>query len=469
MIIQYEPHPSQWKIHDALSPPLRGAVVMVIAGRRFGKTVLAINEMVKRALNIPCARIWYVAPSEKQAFMVAWRLMLRPRIDKETGKKLPPYLPEEYILKKREDQHYVELTNGSLIEFKGTIEELYLLGVGLHFVVFDEFPGIPYSVWQDTIAPMLGDYNGDALFIGTVPDPKVHDISMEFINMYEKYLHGNFRNAKAFNFETFDNPYLNHAYYKARVKELEKKGLHADAQRIYYGKYTRQYGSVFPAFSEEKHTILPVDLPRNWLRVYAHDSHPQKPHCGLWCAINKESHYWVYREKEFVTQSGRPMTIDEISYDIMVTENNEHDDVKARFADPTFAKVDLNVTAGRPQSVLDMFRRNGIYFRTADRTFITFFNKMTDMLVDVPEPKIHIFRSCPNTIRQMKDYTWEAWASIRARQEKGTKDKPKKVDDDFVDNLKYIINSGVKPIDMGQISAHRAELNRRWQAEKELL
>ena len=179
--IDYRPHKSQMVIHDALRPALSGKIVMVITGRRFGKTVLAVNEIVQRAIETPGSRIWYVAPTKEQAHGIAWRLMIYERRDKD-NKKLPPYMPGELIKKKREDKYFVELYNGSLIEVKGTQDPIFLLGHGLHFVVFDEFHSIPYNVWDDDIRPMLNDYNGDALFIGTLPDPKVHPITQEFLD-----------------------------------------------------------------------------------------------------------------------------------------------------------------------------------------------------------------------------------------------------------------------------------------------
>jgi len=464
--IDYRPHPSQQVIHDALRPALSGKIVMCITGRRFGKTVLAINEIVMRALEQPGARIWYVAPTKEQAHGIAWRLMLYERREKDTWKKLPPYMPPEMIKKKREDKYFVELTNGSLIEFKGTQDPVFLLGHGLHFVVFDEFHSISHSVWEDDVRPMLNDWNGDALFIGTLPDPKVHSIDQTFLDMYEDFYYGKNlfeEDGRAFNFTSFENPHLNAKKVESHIESLKRKGREKDAERLYFGKYSRERGLVFPKFSYDVHTCEPIRIQDGWMKVMALDPHPQKPFNAVWGALDPRDHFWFYREKEFVTDGGRPKTVNEIAYDIMESEAVNKESVKLRLIDPTFAKVQLNVIGQR--SIKDLFRENGMFFREADREFFPFFEKFTDMLVDFPEPTVHITRNCPGLIRQLQRYSWESWGNARARAERGEKNKPKKVDDDYIDCIKYIINTNIAYPKRDKIERHKRHLRDRWEKQ----
>ena len=44
---------------------------VLISGRRFGKTYLAITEMLKYA-GLPNHKIWYVAPTIKMAKDICW-------------------------------------------------------------------------------------------------------------------------------------------------------------------------------------------------------------------------------------------------------------------------------------------------------------------------------------------------------------------------------------------------------------
>lgn len=447
----YAPHKSQQVIHAALRPFLSSMEVMVLAGRRFGKTILAINEIVKRAIEIPGARIWYIAPTKDQAYRIAWRLLFK-------------YLPAETIKKIREDRHTVDLKNGSLIEFLGTQDQTFLLGAGLHFVVFDEFPSIAYSVWEDVVRPMMADYSGDALFIGTVPDPKIHNISPQFIDMFEEKVRA-FRIGEApetaFNFSSFDNPYINHAKVRKDIADMEKKGRGDDAKRLYYGKYTREYGLVFPGFNYDTHTYVPFEIPAKWVRVMAVDPHPQKPIHAVWGAVDPGRELWIYREEAFVEAGGdRPLTVAESAARMRLLETEAKEKIRLRLIDPTFAKVEQKVVGTK--SVVRQYQEMGLYFREANRDFMSFFNLMTDRLVAEPHPTIHFSRDCPGLIRQFQGYMWDAWASSRAREEKGAKDRPKNVRDDFVSCSKYIINADVQFIDEEKVKAFRGQLERRW-------
>jgi len=458
----YVPHESQQIIHDALNPHLSGITIMVIAGRRFGKTVMAVNEVIDTALEMPYSRVWYVAHTKDQAYEVAWRMMLDHWRDKEE-RIHPPFIPNYIIEERRKDRHYIKLFNGSLIQLRGIQDELFILGAGLEFVVLDEFAAMPWSAWYDTLKPMLLDKNGNALFICTIPDPKIHNITPEFIDMYESLFYGLEKDSKnkAFNFTSFQNPHISKEKIEADIKDLERKGMGADAKRLYHGEYTREYGLVFPKFNYDEHTVESFDVPSNWLKIMALDPHPQKPTYALWAAIDPRNHFWFYREKEFMTEDGRTMTIPEVADEIRKIESAAREKIKMRFIDPTFAKIEQAALGAK--CVKDIYRDYGLFFLEADRNKDVFIDKVRMMLVEIPETSFHIFRTCPGTIRQISKYAWESWASSKARAERGAKNTPKKTDDDYVDDMKYILNSNVRYYsNIDQTKSYQATLHKRW-------
>jgi hypothetical protein len=465
MISSFEPHPAQKIILDATGRKYTGFVVMIMAGRRFGKTLLSLSVIVKRAIEVPGSRLWYVTHTKDQAYRNAWRTLLNPRRRTKGRKGFdPPLLPNELIKKKRDDRHTVELYNDSIIELFGIGNEIFKLGAGIDFVVLDEFPGIPYSLWYDVINPMLADVNGDAMFIGTVPDPKKHDITIEFIDMFEQGLARPTDRLKSFNFSSFDNPHISHEKIRRDIEEYKKKGREQDALRLFFGKYTREYGFVFPAFGD-RHIINPIEIPKEWTRVNAMDPHPHKPHFSNWGAFSQDNTLFTYRERVFEHhEQGRPMTVSEVSNEILAIEAAEKEVISAREIDPTYAKVKQSQLKGK--SILDLFRDNGLYYREAIRDFAPFFDDMTERLTSDP-PRYLITEDCPQTIRQIQNLRWEAYASPRAREEKGSKDRPKDVDNDLVDCVKYILNGKTRHIDPTFINRLKSEVERRW-VEKRL-
>ena len=120
------------------------------------------------------------------------------------------------------------------------------------------------------------------------------------------------------------------------------------------------------------------------------------------------------------------------------------------------------------KSIVQQYAAMGDYFREGNRDFMTFFEELTDRLRAVPHPTVHIMRTCPGLIRQLQGYMWDSWASVRAREEKGAKDRPKAVNDDFVSCMKYLVNARVPFADPADVKAKiAAALDSRWRAYRE--
>lgn len=61
----------------------------------------------------------------------------------------------------------IRLKNKSVIALKGCDSPDSLRGVGLDYVIFDEFQDSPKQAWTEVIRPTLSDKKGEALFCGT--------------------------------------------------------------------------------------------------------------------------------------------------------------------------------------------------------------------------------------------------------------------------------------------------------------
>jgi Terminase large subunit, T4likevirus-type, N-terminal/Terminase RNaseH-like domain len=144
---------------------------VVIAGRRFGKTHLSIRELCRHARH-PHSEVWYVAPTYKQAKMIVFKKLRRRLQDLRWVKKI------------NETNLSFELKNGSTISLKGADNYDSLRGVGLDFLVIDEFADIDPEAWYETLRPTLSDTQGHALFIGT---PKGMNWAHDLYTMSEEY------------------------------------------------------------------------------------------------------------------------------------------------------------------------------------------------------------------------------------------------------------------------------------------
>ena len=132
---------------------------VLVAGRRFGKTFLALTELCQAAWG-PGRAAWYVAPTYKQAKGVAWKAL----------KQLTrPY----WAAPPRETELIIELAAGGSISLRGADNYDSLRGHGLDFLVMDEYASMDRAVWPEVLRPMLSDRQGRALFIGTPRAPSL--------------------------------------------------------------------------------------------------------------------------------------------------------------------------------------------------------------------------------------------------------------------------------------------------------
>jgi phage terminase large subunit-like protein len=94
------------------------------------------------------------------------------------------------------------LVNGRRISLKGSDRPDTLRGVGLSYVVLDEYASMKVEVWEQIIRPTLADVKGGALFIGT-PAGKNHFYDIWKEAELEKNV-----DWEAFQYNSTDNPIL---------------------------------------------------------------------------------------------------------------------------------------------------------------------------------------------------------------------------------------------------------------------
>lgn len=127
---------------------------VVVAGRRFGKTHISVREIC-RAARYPDREVWYIAPTYRQAKTIAWKKLKNKVRDLRWAEKI------------NESELSIILKNGTTISLKGADNADSLRGVGLDFMVLDEFADIDPEAWYEVLRPTLSDKQGGALFIGT--------------------------------------------------------------------------------------------------------------------------------------------------------------------------------------------------------------------------------------------------------------------------------------------------------------
>ena len=129
---------------------------VVVAGRRFGKTIICIREAAKFA-RFGDKKILYVAPTYKMARDIVWS---------DLKKKLTDL---NWVSKINESRLEIKLRNGSLIMLRGADNPDSLRGPGNDLIILDEVADIKPEAWYEVLRPTLSAQKppGSALFVGT--------------------------------------------------------------------------------------------------------------------------------------------------------------------------------------------------------------------------------------------------------------------------------------------------------------
>ena len=151
--IDYEPRALQWEVHQALDSH-RFAVA--VCHRRFGKTVLAVNHLIRKALTLKKdrPRLHYIAPTYRQGKSIAWDYI------QHYCRPVPGQSPNQSELR-------IDFPNGGRVQILGADNPDSMRGIYSDGAVFDEYGLMPPNVFSEVMRPALSDRAGWAFFIGT--------------------------------------------------------------------------------------------------------------------------------------------------------------------------------------------------------------------------------------------------------------------------------------------------------------
>ncbi len=223
MDLQFDLHPGQLKIFES-----KKRFTLTVAGRRWGKSRLSAVKLLIEGLKetnewgypIEDKDVYYIAPTFQQAKDTMWRQI------KSLGHGI--------IHSTLENTGIIRLKNGRQIHLKGSDKPDTLRGVGLSFVVLDEYATMKPETWEEIIRPTLTDVKGKAMFIGT-PRGKNH-----FYQLYLEALQYP-DDWDVFEFKTSSNPFLDPAEIELARNSMSHEGYRQE----YEATFASGGGQVF--------------------------------------------------------------------------------------------------------------------------------------------------------------------------------------------------------------------------------
>ncbi len=216
---------------------------VINAGRRFGKTVLASEEIKGFALAKE-ARIVYIAPTIQQARDIMWQMLKKELLPITVKSKEAPSLELEVMNKDGKI---------STILLRGWEAVETLRGQAFDFIVLDEVASMRnfWVGWNEVLSPTLIDRKGSAMFIST---PKGFNHFYDLYNLTSKD-----ENYESYHFTTYDNPSIP---IEEIEREKQSKPENTFAQE-YLADFRKQEGLVYKEFSRDRHVTDELPTKRN--------------------------------------------------------------------------------------------------------------------------------------------------------------------------------------------------------------
>lgn len=372
--ISFNPHAAQREVSDAC---LKHRYIVVRAGRRFGKSSLALNVVFREALNNP-GRYWIVAPEYKQAKSIYWRDLV------------DEYIPKEMVVKRNDNELILQILSKvpgkiSTIEFKGSDNENTLRGAGLKGVVLDEYAFQKEYVWDKIIGPMLVQTNGWALFI-TTPNGVANHFKPFWDTAVANEADGD-ETWKTFHFTSYDNPLIKRENLDAEKARLTEEFFTQE----YMAEFAKFTGLIFTEFDENVH-VRPFEVDENWTFYRSIDFGATDPNAVSFIGIDKDGVIHIFDE---IYMSD--METSELAE--MIKQKSGHRDFVITYGD-----------SAAKQSIIDL-GSYGIYCVPVKKNtgegnknwIVAGIQRIQQLLKD---RKIVIHPRCKATIKEYMSYSW---------------------------------------------------------------
>jgi len=291
-------------------------------------------------------------------------------------------------------------------------------GTSLDFVWFDEEP--PKDIYEECKMRVL-DKKGD--IFGTMTPLKGLTFIYDeiYLNKYDS------DEVWCIFMEWADNPYLDCNEIKEMTASLCEESLNSRR----YGRFNTSVGLVYSEFDPALHVIKPFEVPSEWQDVMSIDPGLNNPLSCHWYAVDFDGNVYVVAEHY---DKGKDIYWHAEKIKQKCRQLGWHTDSFGNYVSLIDSAANQRTLASS-KSVAELFCENGISVNTkVNKDVFSGINRVKGYLMSADKrPKLFIFDTCVNMIREIKSYWW------------GANDCPKKVDDHSMDELRYYICSRPEP------------------------
>jgi len=367
---------------------------VVNCGRRFGKTTLAVLEMIAKAVSADDIRIAYIAPTYQQARDIAWNDL----------KKISQPVKLKINESRLEITVKTQVEGGkSIIMLRGWEAVETLRGQAFDLLVIDEIASMRnfWINWEEVLRPTLTDRIGQALFIST---PKGFN---HFYDLYNKYLEDD--DYESFNFTSYDNPHLS----EEELNKAKREMLPDRFSQEYLADFKKSEGLVYKEFNRDKHIFAELSKVVNNIDYIAGiDFGFTNPCAVMHIKKDYDNSYWVIEEWYKRGQS-----------DAQIAEYVSACHFNKVYPDPESPSA-ISEMKARGVNVREVIKNKDSIKSGIDKVRELFLSG-----------KLKIHNSCVNLIEELESYSYPD-----KREGRNEEENPIKENDHALDALRYALS-----------------------------
>lgn len=368
---------------------------VVCAGRRVGKTVLAVEEIVGKAVSKDGMRIVYLAPTIQQARDICWE-QLKTRMRPVTKKVTESPSFDMEVHTQDGGTGYVKLRSWEAVES--------LRGQAFDFIVVDEIAMMRnwWGNWNEVIRPTLTDTKGEVLFLST---PKGYN------HFYDLFLReADDEDFKSFHFTSYDNPNLP----KEELDDAKDQMGEDQFAQEYLADFRKQEGLVYKSFRRDRH-VIDYEPEKVSAVLGGIDFGWNNPSAIVKIVRDHNDNYFIVDEWKRTNK-----TEDDIAeWAVAMGLDNVYPDPERPSAIQKLRDYNLNVKEVKK-----------------DKDSVEAGIDMVNQLIKQGKLKVH--KSCVATIEEFETYRWKEKPRT-ATEDLNAPEQPEKANDHLMDALRYVI------------------------------
>jgi len=392
--IKYAPLPWQREIHED-----NHRFRVVCAGRRSGKSVLSRQEVIRKAIFLDVEKwkekwkgiskvpkFWIVSPTFRQGKEIHWT-------------ELKQDIPWQLVESKNEQELKIRLKNGTEIAIKGADNEENLRGSGLVGVILDEAAYLKPNIWTEIISPMLAETKGWALFIST---PCGYNWFEKLFRRGDPKSKDYHKDWKSWHYSSYINP---DAREEAdRAKETESEEFY---RQEWLAEFTTTTGRIYKKFSRDINVIKPFQIDQSFKVIAGYDfpGGGKAAAAYLLIAINPDG-VWYIIDELYAVEKTSQWICGQILAMTEPYESLRPGEPVPKYCDPhvrqlveDYAAWNVHLISARKETKTQM--------RSWIRHGIDLVRRLLVKDARTGKPKLFVFNTCENTIREFETYSWK--------------------------------------------------------------